>query len=231
VKRFESTITSIEGATARPFSRFQASDCSSLAFKPKLAFSLEGGTRRTQYPALRAVLKQGRGQANIAKVSTTLPHSEFLANEHIQTICTRVQYAAQKCPTKAIYGHATAYSPLIEKPLSGPVYLRSSEHELPDLVADLGGEIDVDLVGRVDSQNGGIRTTFETVPDAPVSKFVLAMQGGRKGLLVNSTDICKGVHRAKVLIDGQNGKTADQNPAVKAECGKARKGAAKKKNR
>jgi hypothetical protein len=228
--KFVSTITSDEGKTANPSARFQVSDCASLDFKPKLDISLKGGTKRTQYPALRAVLTQGKDQANIAKVATTLPHSEFLANEHIQTICTKVQYAANSCPAKAVYGHATAWSPLLDKPISGPVYLRSSNHELPDLVADLGGEIDIDLVGRVDSVNGGIRTTFETVPDAPVSKFILAMQGGKKGLLVNSTDICNGTHKAKVLIDGQNGKTADQNLPVKAQCAKARKGA-KKKNR
>ena len=228
-KRFESRIVSDRGASATPSARFQASDCSSLGFQPKLSLGLRGGTKRTQYPALRAVLTQPlKNQANIAKVSTTLPHSEFLANEHIQTICTRVRYAAHTCPAKSVYGKATAWSPLLDKPISGPVYLRSSTHELPDLVADLGGAIDIDLVGRVDSVNGGIRTTFETVPDAPVSKFVLAMQGGRKGLLVNSTDICTGVHRAKVLIDGQNGKAADQSPVVKAQCGKARKGAKRK---
>ena len=227
--KFESMVTSDEGKVVKPTARFQVSDCASLDFAPKLAISLKGGTKRTQYPALHAVLTQPKSnQANIAKVATTLPHSEFLANEHIQTICTRVQYAANNCPAKAIYGKATAYSPIIDKPLTGPVYLRSSNHELPDLVADLGGEIDIDLVGRVDSVGGGIRTTFEGVPDAPVSKFVLDMQGGQKGLLVNSTDICKGTHKAKVLIDGQNGKTADQSPAVKAQCAKARKG--KKKN-
>jgi hypothetical protein len=223
-KRFESTITSDEGAKATPSARFQVSDCSALRFSPKLALNLKGGTKRTRYPALRAVLTQPKGQANIAKVATTLPHSEFLANEHIQTICTRVQYAADTCPAKAVYGHATAYSPLLDEPISGPVYLRSSDHELPDLVADLGGAIDVDLVGRIDSVNGRIRTTFETVPDAPVSKFILAMQGGKKGLLVNSRNLCAAPSRAKVLIDGQNGKIADQAPIVKNSCDKGTRG-------
>jgi hypothetical protein len=218
-KRFESTVVSDQGAIATPSARFQVSDCAELAFKPKLALSLKGGTKRTQYPALHAVLTQGKGQANLARVATTLPHSEFLANEHIRTICTRVQYAAHNCPAASVYGRATAYSPILSKPISGPVYLRSSNHELPDLVADLGGEIDIDLVGRVDSVHGRIRTTFETVPDAPVSKFILAMQGGKKSLLVNSTDLCLAPHRARVLIDGQNGKTADQRPVLRIPCG------------
>ena len=112
-----------------------------------------------------------------------MPHSEFLAQNHIKTICTRVQFAADQCPKGSIYGYVTATTPLLEKPLEGPLYLRSSSHPLPDLVAALHGQIDVDLVGRIDSKNGGIRTTFDAVPDAPVSKFVLTMQGGKKGLL------------------------------------------------
>jgi hypothetical protein len=222
-KRFESTVVSDQGALATPSARFQVSDCAVLDFTPKLSLALKGPTRRAKYPSLRAVLTQKPGQANLARVATTLPHSEFLANEHIRTICTRVQYAANNCPANAVYGRATAYSPILSKPISGPVYLRSSDHPLPDLVADLGGEIDIDLVGRIDSVNGRIRTTFETVPDAPVSRFVLAMQGGGKSLLVNSTNICRSVHRAKVAIDGQNGKTADQSPKLRASCGKSKK--------
>jgi hypothetical protein len=86
-------------------------------------------------------------------------------------------------------------------------------------VAALRGQVAIDLVGRIDSVNGGIRTTFESVPDAPVTKFVLTMQGGKKGLLVNSVDLCEKVNRATVRMDGQNGKTLTLHPAVKSACG------------
>jgi len=52
--------------------------------------------------------------------------------------------------------------------------------------------------GSTDRTRAILRNTFETVPDAPVSKFVLEMQGGKKGLLVNKTDVCKGTRRAFV---------------------------------
>jgi hypothetical protein len=132
-----------------------------------------------------------------------------------------VQFAADACPAGSVYGTATAVTPLLERPLSGPVYLRSSKNKLPDLVAALRGQIEIDLVGRVDSVHGGIRTTFESVPDAPISKFTLKMSGGKKGLLQNSTNICRGRHKATVQFDGQNGSTADQSPALKAKCGGA----------
>jgi hypothetical protein len=84
--------------------------------------------------------------------------------------------------------------------------------------------IEVDLDGRIDSFKGGIRTTFETVPDAPVSKFVLRMQGGKKSLLVNSTNICKGKHRATVEMVGQNGAEHNLTPLVEPKCGKSKSG-------
>jgi hypothetical protein len=46
------------------------------------------------------------------------------------------------------------------------------------------------------------------------------MQGAKKGLIVNSTDICKGRHRAEADLRGQNGKAYDFGPVVGAECGK-----------
>jgi hypothetical protein len=79
-----------------------------------------------------------------------LPKSEFIANAHIGNTCTRVQFntgAGQgaDCPANSLLGKAIAYSPLIEKPLEGRVYLRSNggKRELPDIVAALKGQINV----------------------------------------------------------------------------------------
>lgn len=169
------------------------------------------------------------GEANIARAQVTLPRTEFLDNSHIGTVCTRVQFRANQCPEKSIYGRARAYTPLLDTPVEGPVYLRSNpEHSLPDLVAALRNEkIEVDLVGRVDSVGRGehkrIRNTFEAVPDAPVSKFELEMLGGSKGLLENSANLCSKTPRADVRFVGQNGKRHNFAPPLKAKCKKSKK--------
>jgi hypothetical protein len=208
-------------------SPFQAADCASLGFKPNLALSLKGGTHRGATPAFKAVLTYPKGSyANIAESQVTLPHSEFLEQAHIGTVCTRTQFKegkvpGEKCPAASIYGRAEATTPILSEPLKGPVYLRSSSHQLPDLVAALhNNQVDIALDGRIDSvENGRIRNTFEAVPDAPVSKFVLEMQGGKKGLLVNSTNICAKKNRAISHFVGQNGKVSDTNPVLAAPCG------------
>jgi hypothetical protein len=161
---------------------------------------------------------QARSQkdADIAALSVALPHALFLDQASLGTVCTRTQFAANACPKKSVYGHAKAWSPLLDQPISGPVYLRSSSHKLPDLVAHLQGQVGIDLVGRIDSYQGGIRTSFEGVPDLPVSKFELDLPGGKGGLLVASRNLCQSPVDAKVLAEAHNGRKANLSAAVSA---------------
>ncbi len=204
---------------------FQAANCAALPFKPKLSFKLKGGTKRGQFPAFQATLKARPGDANLAKTTVVLPRSEFIEQGHIRTVCTRVQFKAQQCPLGSIYGHARAITPLFDTPVEGPVYLRSNggERLLPDLVVSLkNGEIEVALAGFIDSVKGRVRNAFNVIPDAPVTKFTLNMQGGKKGLLVNHLDLCKVTSRADVKMVGQNGKVVETRPKMGTSCGKGR---------
>lgn len=203
--------------------RFQAADCASLNFRPRLSLRLKGKTKRGGNPALRAILEPRAGNANAERFSVALPHSEFLDQGHIRTICTRVQFNAgagngAQCPPGSVYGHARAWTPLFSDPLEGPVFLRSSDHPLPDLVLALHGLVDVDAVGRIDSVRGGIRNTFDFIPDAPISKVVVDFQGGRKGLLENSTDICRGRHLATVEGTAHSGREYSFRTPLRPRC-------------
>jgi hypothetical protein len=224
-----SRIVSSEGASASPQSRFQVGSCASLKFKPRMTLRLRGGTRRTAHPKLIATLRsQGAGAANIARVQVKLPHSSFLDQAHIRTVCTRAQFAAgggngAGCPQGSVYGHAWVKTPLFDYRLSGNVYLRSSSHELPDLVLALSGPgsqpIQIEVAGRIDSVEGALRSTFEGVPDAPFEEARVVLFGGKQGLLVNSSDLCDSRQRAAVGIEGQNGRLAAIHPVVRDSCG------------
>jgi hypothetical protein len=224
-KATEARITSSAGAVAHPSSPFAAVNCASLGFKPSLAFKLSGGAKRGGHPALSATFRPRVGDANASQIVARLPHSAFLDQAHIRTICTRVQFAAGAgngagCPAGSVYGHVVAYTPILDQPLEGPVYLRSSNHSLPDLVMALHGPaslpLAIEAVGRIDSVNGGIRSSFEAIPDAPLTKVVLEMQGGNKGLIVNSTNLCAGKHRAEVDLSAHNGKRRNLRPEMAA---------------
>ncbi len=190
---------------------FQATDCRGLGFKPKLKVKLFGGTKRDKNPRLKAVLTARNGDANVARTALTMPRSLFLDQSHIGTVCTRPQLAAHNCPKASVYGKGWAKSPLLDKPLQGKVYLVSSDNELPDLLVDLRGQVDIHLRGVISSSRGGLKTVFRNVPDVPVSKFVLSMKGGKKSLLVNSQNTCARPQRAVLNIKGQNGKKVKNN--------------------
>jgi hypothetical protein len=209
-------------------SRYQAANCSRLAFGPRIGLRLRGGTRRGANPSLVAVLRPRAGEANIERTVVRLPQSAFLDQAHIRTICTRVQFAADRCPKGAIYGRVAAFSPLLDEPLRGPAYLRSSSNQLPDLVFDLRGVVDIETSARIDSIRGGIRATFNRIPDAPLSRVVVRMQGGKKGLIVNSRNLCRGKSRANVRLDAHNGKRRVLRPVLRAQC---KRGEARRRSR
>lgn len=193
---------------------FQASECNKLGFKPKLHTRLfaKGNTNRAKHPKLRAILETREGDANVLRSALSLPHALFLDQGNIRTVCTRPQLASRTCPKAAVYGHAEAKSPLLSNKLKGPVYLVSSNHELPDLVADLRGQVNIQLYGVISSKHGGIKTVFNNTPDVPVKKFILRMEGGKKhGLLVNSRNLCQGKLSSVMNMKGQNGKKVKNN--------------------
>ena len=204
---------------------FQVSFCSSLPFAPELSLKLSGPTKRGDYPALRAVLTPHPGDANIAADAVTLPPTEFIAQNHIDTICTRPQSEAEACPAGSVVGSAKAETPLLSEPLQGPVYLRSSTHSLPDLVAVLHGDgIRIVLEGHLDSSHGGLRASFEGLPDAPVSSFTMTIFGGRKkGVLVNAANVCTAPQLATARFVGQNNSGESLHPRLQASCPKHRR--------
>ena len=223
-----SVITGDEGGSAAPWTHFQASSCDALDFAPKLSTKLSGSTKRLGHPALTATVTAGGAtDANIRRAVVTLPRTQQLDNARINGPCTRQQFAADRCPASSILGSAMAITPLLDEPLRGPVYLRSSNNKLPDLVAALQGPasqpVKIELAGRIDSIKGGMRTTFAAVPDVAVSKFTLSLLGGKRGLLRNTTSLCRKALFVKAAFTGQNGREVTLKPRLAAPCGKAKR--------
>jgi hypothetical protein len=213
------------GAGATASVHYQAFGCGSLGFAPKLSLRLLGTTHRGGHPRLRAEVRERPGDANIKSATVALPSSEFLAQNHIRAICPASQLARENCPAKSVYGHATAYTQLLDQPLSGPVYLVSSKNKLPDMVVPLKGDgIAVQLRGRIDSSHaGGMRAVFQGLPDAPALKFVMTLNGGKRGLLENSIGVCKQRTYATANFGGHAGRGVALHVPMLAQCKHRRK--------
>jgi hypothetical protein len=228
----DATLFGDEGGEATASAFYQVANCAVMAFRPRLKLSLRGSTKRRGHPQVHAVLQTQPGESNLAATTVAMPKTLILDNARIGNVCTRAQFAADTCPADSVLGSATATTPLLDRPISGPVILRSSDNKLPDLVADLKGQIDIELVAQINStKSGGLRTRFAQIPDAPVSRFVLDLQGGSTGLLASSENLCKGLGRAYVSMWGQNGMRTSGRSRLRTPCASAARRSRKRHRR
>jgi hypothetical protein len=203
-------------------SYFQAVNCKTLRFKPKMTIKFLGGrkaTRRSTNPRLRFDLTTRAGDANIKSLSVTLPSAFEIDQRHLGNICSEKELAATQCAGRTAIGKATTNTPLLDQPLSGPVYAVSGSGGLPRLAFILNGQ--VTLVPRADTKtvNGGrLQTTAPVVPDAPIGHFSLTVFGGKTGYLINTRDVCQNTPVVRVGFTGQNGQRLTEHVRTKTQC-------------
>ncbi|MGH2903692.1 MAG: hypothetical protein ACRDK7_08940 [Solirubrobacteraceae bacterium] len=196
--RVAGTITSTQGAAAGVSSPFQAANCANLPFKPSFTATTQGnGTTKGHGASLDVKIAYPQpftSYANIAKVDTQLPLALSSRLTTLQKACTEAQFAANPagCPAGSFVGTATAVTPVLNVPLTGPAILVShGGRAFPDLDIILQGEgVTIDLTGNTDIKGGITYSKFETVPDAPVSSFELNLPEKEDALLGAVKNLC-----------------------------------------
>lgn len=241
-KSMDGRITSTDGAAADRSSRFQVGSCGALPFNPKMTLKVgaKGRTKPGITVPFETVVSMTKGQANIRSVRVNLPDNINARLEVInRNACPFDQYQAGRCPASLAIGSATAVTPLLRDPLRGLAYfVRNPARRIPDLVVSLKGQVDVDLTGKVSiPPDLTLATTFDTVPDVPITKFRLKLNAGSSGPIGTIGNLCsarvrKGM-KAKLLFKGQNGKAVARTQAMQiagcARAPRARRGSSKKK--
>jgi hypothetical protein len=223
-------------------SRFQASDCSSLGFKPSFKVSTAGKTSRANGASLSVKLVYPKApagsQANIKSVKVDLPKQLPSRLTTLQKACTSTQFQTNPagCPPASIVGHATAITPILPVPLTGPAYFVSyGGAKFPELVVVLQGYgITIDLHGETFISKKGITSsTFRTVPDQPVTSFELTLPQGKYSALAANGNLCKAKLTMPTTFTAQNGTVIKQNTPITATgCPKQKKAKkAKRANR
>lgn len=222
-KTIYATVQSTLGALAHVSDRFQAAECASLAFKPRMVLTV-GGAGHTQAgrttPLSTTLTMPSKGQANIRYVRVTLPTTINARLTVINDACTRAQFETNitTC-AHAKAGTATATTPLLAHPLRGNVYFVRNGHGIPDLFVALRGQVAFDLIGRITIVNNRLlRTTFPTAPDVPIRTFTLHLLGdpthGSIGALTNLCTTHARTAKANVDYIAQNGKTLQTAQAL-----------------
>jgi hypothetical protein len=218
------TLTSTQGATANVSSAFQAADCTSLPFKPSFKVSTQAATSKHNGASLTVKGSFPVGEANVHSVAVTLPKQLPARLTTIQQACTAAVFAANPagCPVGSNIGTATASTPILASPLSGPAYLVShGGAAFPNLVVILQGEgVTVDLVGSIDIRHGVTSSTFAAIPDAPIGSFQLTLpEGPHSGLAAvvpakAKGSLCGQSLKMPFTITGQNGAVLRQNVKI-----------------
>jgi hypothetical protein len=252
-KQVATTVTGANGASRTLGSPFHASGCAKLAFKPKLRLRLTGRRQVTtgKHPGIRAQVNQtGVGEAGIEKAEVRLPRSLALDPNNAQALCefedgTKPDLE-NHCPKGSIVGRAKAVTPLLDQPLAGNVYFVKNVRTdpktgnqirtLPMIIVALRGQVPINLKGESSTtRSGKLVSTFANVPDAPITRFNLNIQGGNTGILAvtrtarSKINLCTGRHIAESDMDGHNGRRHDTNIRMKTPCTKRQTRAAKRK--
>jgi hypothetical protein len=196
----DGTLSSTQGMISQASSHLQVTNCAALAFNPAFKVSTSGRTSREDGASLTAKLSfpstpQGT-EANIARVKVELPKQLPSRLTTLQKACPSATFEVDpsKCPAASVVGHATAITPILPVPLTGPAYFVSHGGEaFPSLIVVLKGYgVTVDLVGTTFiSKHGITSSTFKTVPDVPVGTFELTLPQGKLSALAANGNLCK----------------------------------------
>jgi hypothetical protein len=227
-------LSSTQGASANVSAHFQAANCANLPFKPVFSVSTQAATSKSQGASLVVKGAFPAGGANLHGVAVTLPKQLPARLTTIQQACTAAVFAANPaaCPTGSNIGTATASTPILAGPVSGPVYLVShGGAAFPDLVMILQGEgVTLDVIGNIDIKHGVTSSTFASIPDAPISSFALNLpEGPHSGLGAVVPAKAKGSLCGQSLsmpftITAQNGAVVKQPVKIAVTgCGKTKK--------
>jgi hypothetical protein len=252
-KQIAADIASAQGTVSRRSVPFQTTGCAALPFKPKLRLALTGRRQVStgKHPGIRAQVNQtGTGEAGIEKTVVRLPKSLALDPDNAQALCEFADGTKpdleNHCPKGSIVGRAKAVTPLLDQPLSGNVYFvknvrtdRRTGNQirtLPMIIVALRGEVAINLKGESSTTRAGkLVSTFDQIPDAPITQFNLNIKGGKRGILaVTRTarakiNLCTGRHTAESDMDGHNGRRHDTDIRMKTPCTRAQTKAAKRK--
>jgi hypothetical protein len=197
----ESRLTSVLNATLTLSTPFQVGNCTALPFKPKLTALAGAKTSKANGAGLEVKVAQGAHQANLQKVVVSLPKQLPSRLTTLQKACPAAAFEAGLpggCPAGSRVGGATASTPVLPGTLSGPAYLVSHGGEaFPDLdlVLRSEGGVKIVLVGHTQIKNGVTTSTFESLPDAPISSFSVKLPVGSTSALTANGSLC-----AKTLL-------------------------------
>ena len=209
-------------------SPFRVTACQALQFKPTFSVSTSSKTSRADGASLTAKLTYpavpAGAQANISKVKVDLPRQLPSRLTTLQKACPSATFDANPamCPAASVIGHAKAATPILPVPIEGPVYFVSHGGEaFPSLTMVLQGYgVRIDVTAATFINKAGITSsTFNAIPDQPVTSFEITLPAGPYSALAANGDLCAASLVMPTEFVGQNGaEIRQETPIAVAGC-------------
>jgi hypothetical protein len=221
----ESTLTSTFGATQGLSSPFQVGNCSALAFKPSFKTATSAKTSKLNGASLQVTLTQPAHEANMKSVFVELPKQLPSRLTTLQKACPEATFAANPVSCRQLgseVGTATVTTPVLPGQLTGSAYLVSHGGEsFPDLDIVLEGDgVKVILTGNTKITKGITSSTFASIPDVPVTSFVLNLPVGPHSALTAIGGLCLKPLQMPTTITAQSGAQIKQSTRISvSSCG------------
>ncbi len=188
------------------------SGCDALSFKPSLEIqpdTLKAGAPAgytTQLKTPQSEDPAGLSSPDMRAAVVTMPPGTTLSASAANGLeaCPLDQFVLDTeipaaCPVASTIGTATVTTPLLEKPLTGHIYLGESECSpcgpgevqdgrlMPLLVEAEGSGVIIKLSGdaRIDQASQTVTLTIKESPRLPISDLKLSLKAGEDALLAN----------------------------------------------
>jgi hypothetical protein len=207
---------------------FQAADCSSLKFTPKINVATAGTGSRANGTSLRFKIAYPKGAIgtqswfNMAKFS--LPKQLPARLTTLQQACVAATFERNpaECPAHSVIGRAVVHTQILPVPLEGPVYFVSHGGEkFPNAVLVLQGYgVTVQLTGDTFINSAGVTSaTFRNTPDVPFESIEVNLPAGKYSefginLPHGSQNLCGQKLLMPTLFKASNGLEIKQNTQV-----------------
>jgi hypothetical protein len=217
-QQLSASLVSTAGQRATVPARFEVGACGGLSFAPAFSVSTQGATSRQNGASLTVKVTQKPGESNIKQTLLQLPAALPSRLTTLQHACTEAQFAKEPsgCPAQSFVGTATAHTPLLSVPLTGPAILVShGGAAFPDVVFMLAGDgIKINLVGHTNIKNGITYSRFESVPDQPITSFETTLPEGSHSALAANGNLCQKSLTMPTTLVAQDGAQVIQTTKV-----------------
>jgi hypothetical protein len=233
--QINSTVGSIGGVSVARNAGLNFVNCKNLPFRPKikLAFGNTSQMKKGKHPSVTATVTQFESEAGIKSSDVALPLDVALQASNAESLCTRAQAVVDKCPKASRVGSVSATTTILNRKLTGPVYFVKGERRtasgkvvatLPALYMPLFGEARVNLWAQTAVSRKRLVTQLPSIPDQPITKFVLKINSGSKGIIVANRDLCAKRVKGSARFVSYNGKKAPtRKPVITTACKTSKK--------